>query len=509
MIVANIVQHHALWHPRREAVVCGKRRISYGQLADRVMRLASVLASHGIGRNTRVGVLSTNSAEYVEIVYALAEVGAVWVPINFRLAPPEIEFILKDSGANFLFYSSGFEGVVGSIRENFGASLAIFPLGEGSAGRYEALLQAARPAPRAMLQTDNPFALMYTSGTTGRPKGALLTHRQFLSGTYYFSAAIGASPQDRKLQAIPQFHAGGAIYQMAYMLAGATIVILPTFDPAVALTLMRDEGVTAAGFVPAMLNAVCDNVAGKNIPLPNLQQIMYGGSSISSAALARAMDLFPVDFIQTYGQTEAGVIVTVLDSEAHRRARTSGNERLFRSCGRTLLGYEIGLLGPDGFDATNGELCVRSNAVMTGYWNRPEATATTIVDGWLRTGDVATRDEEGFYYIVDRKVDMIVSGGENVYALEVENVLADFPDIAEVAVVGVPDARWGEIVLAVAVSRTGRAITLDQVREHCRDRLGGFKVPKRIEVIDSLPRNGSGKVLKYVLRSRFSAQDAR
>ena len=507
MNVADIVHHHALWHPDREAVVCGNRRISYGRLADRIMRLASVLASQGIGRNTRVGVLSTNSAEYVEIVYALAELGAVWVPINFRLAPPEVEFILKDSGATFLFYSSSFAGVAASIRDNFDASLATFPLGESADGRYESLLQAARPASKGMLQTDAPFALMYTSGTTGRPKGALLTHRQFLSGTYYFSAAIGASPQDRKLQAIPQFHAGGAIYQMAYMLAGATIVILPAFDPAAALTLMHEEGVTAAGFVPAMLNAVCDNAAGKNIPLPNLRQIMYGGSSISSAALARAMDLFPVDFIQTYGQTEAGVIVTVLDSEAHRRARTSGNEHLFRSCGRALLGYEIGLLGANGFNPTSGELCVRSNAVMTGYWKRPESTATTIVDGWLRTGDVATRDEEGFYYIVDRKVDMIVSGGENVYALEVENVLADLPDVAEVAVVGVPDARWGEIVLAIAVSRTGRAITLDQVRQHCQGKLGGFKVPKRVEVIDSLPRNGSGKVLKYVLRSRFSASE--
>ena len=355
------------------------------------------------------------------------------------------------------------------------------------------------------MHADDPFALMYTSGTTGRPKGVLLTHRQFLSGTYYFSAAIAAVPQDRKLQAIPQFHAGGAIYQMAYMLAGATIVVLPVFDPGAALMLMREEGVTAAGFVPAMLNAVYDNAVGKGIALPNLRQIMYGGSSIASAALMRAMDLFPVDFIQTYGQTEAAVIVTVLDSDAHRRARTSGNEYLLRSCGRALLGYEVGLLGPAGSDPTKGELCVRSNAVMTGYWNRPEATATTIVDGWLRTGDVATRDDEGFYYIVDRKVDMIVSGGENVYALEVENVLADHPDIAEVAVVGVPDQRWGEAVLAVVASRAGLAITLDQVREHCRGKLGGFKVPKRVEIVDALPRNGSGKVLKHLLRSRFSA----
>ena len=504
MNVADIVQHHALWHPDRVAVVCGDRRISYGRLADRTRRLASALASHGVGRNSFVGVLSTNSAEYVEIVYALAELGATWVPINFRLAPPEIEFILRDSGARFLFYSSNLEAVAAGLRDSFGAELALFPLGESADGSYEALIQEARPAPRAMLHADDSFALMYTSGTTGRPKGVLLTHRQFLNGTYYFSAAIGAIPQDRKLQAIPQFHAGGAIYQMAYMLAGATIVVLPVFDPGAALMLMREEGVTAAGFVPAMLNAVCDNAASKGVSLPSLRQIMYGGSSISSAALTRAMDLFPVDFIQTYGQTEAGVIVTVLDSEAHRRGRTSGNEHLFRSCGRTLLGYDISLLGPTGFDSANGELCVRSDAVMTGYWKRPEATATTIVDGWLRTGDVATLDDQGFYYIVDRKVDMIVSGGENVYALEVENVLAEHPDIAEVAVVGVPDPRWGEAVLAVVASRADRAITLDQVREHCRGKLGGFKVPKRVEIIDALPRNGSGKVLKHVLRSRFS-----
>jgi long-chain acyl-CoA synthetase len=505
MNIADIIEHHALWNPARLAVICGRKRITYGQLADRVRRLASALASHGISQNSRVGVLSTNSAEYVEIVYAIAELGAIWVPINFRLAAPEIAFILEDSGAEYLFYSSGFEPIAAGLRESFGAGLKLFPLGESADGTYETLILEARPSQKAILSSDDPFAIMYTSGTTGRPKGALLTHRQFLSGTYYFSAAIGAVSQDRKLQAIPQFHAGGAIYQMAYMLAGATIVVLPVFDPGAALMLMSEEGVTAAGFVPAMLKAVCDNVASKDASLPHLRQIMYGGSSIASAALAQAMDLFPVDFIQTYGQTEAGVIVTVLDSEAHRQARTSGSEHLFRSCGRPLLGYDVGLLGPNGFDPTTGELCVRSDAVMTGYWNRPDATATTIVDGWLRTGDVATHDDQGFYYIVDRKVDMIVSGGENVYALEVENVLADHPDIAEVAVVGLPDPRWGEAVVAVIACRAGRVITLDHLREHCRGRIGGFKVPKRAEMIDALPRNGSGKVLKHVLRSRYSA----
>ena len=505
MNVADIVQHHAAWHPDRLAVICGSKRVTYGQLANRILRLASALAARGIGRGTHVGVLSTNSAAYVEIVYALAELGATWVPINFRLAPPEIAYILEDSGGKFLFYSANFEEVVAGLRDTFGPALTALPLGDSPDGGYEALIKSARPASRELLQSDDPFALMYTSGTTGRPKGALLTHRQFLSGTYYFAASIGATAQDRKLQAIPQFHAGGAIYQMAYMLVGATIVVLPVFDPGAALLLMREEGVTAAGFVPAMLNAVAEAAANKPTVLPELRQIMYGGSSISSAALARAMDLFPVNFFQTYGQTEAGVIVTVLDDQAHRRARNSGNEHLFRSCGRALLGYDIRLLGENGFDSTSGELCVRSDAVMTGYWNRPEATATTIVDGWLRTGDVATRDAQGFFYIVDRKVDMIVSGGENVYALEVENVLADHPDIAEVAVVGIPDFRWGELVVAVVASRSDLTVTLDQVREHCQGRLGGFKVPKRVEMIDALPRNGSGKVLKYMLRNRFGA----
>lgn len=503
MNVADIVHHHALWQPDHLAVVCGDRRITYGQLADRVSRLASALAGHGVTRGSSVGVLSTNSAEYLEIVFAIAELGATWVPINFRLAPPEVEYIVRDSGAKFLFYSSGFAAVAATLRENFGSELKLFRLGDSV--DYEAIVHNGRPAPRALLSSDDPFALMYTSGTTGRPKGVLLTHRQFMSGTYYFAAAIGANAHDRKLQAIPQFHAGGAIYQMAYMLVGATIVVLPTFDPALALRLMHEEGVTAAGFVPAMLNAVTDNASGKGIALPHLRQIMYGGSSIATTALQRAMDLFAVDFIQTYGQTEAAVIVTVLDAEAHRRANTSGNAHLFRSCGRPLLGYDVRLLGPDGFDPVNGELCVRSDAVMTGYWNRPEATATTIVDGWLRTGDVATRDEQGFFYIVDRKVDMIISGGENVYALEVENVLAEYPDIAEVAVVGVPDPRWGEAVLAVVAPRADRAVTLEQLRTHCHGKLGGFKIPKRLEIIDALPRNGSGKVLKHILRGRYSS----
>jgi acyl-CoA synthetase (AMP-forming)/AMP-acid ligase II len=345
---------------------------------------------------------------------------------------------------------------------------------------------------------------MYTSGTTGNPKGVLLTHRQFLTGTYYFAMAVQASPDDRKLQAIPQFHAGGAIYQMAYMLVGATIVVLPLFDPETAVQLMKDEKVTVAGFVPAMLNGLCAHIGNIPAHVPNLRKIMYGGSSIPTSLLLRAMELFPVDFIQTYGQTEAAVIVTILDAISHRRAAKDDSLHLLRSCGRPILGYEVRLMTRDGPQTEAGELCVRSDALMSRYWKRPEATAATLVDGWLHTGDVATRDEDGLLYIVDRKVDMIVSGGENVYALEVENILSGHPDLAEVAVIGVPDPQWGELVLAVAVARDGRTATSDQVREFCRGRIGGFKIPKRIEYIDSLPRNASGKVLKHVLRKQFT-----
>jgi long-chain acyl-CoA synthetase len=506
MNVADIVQHHGLWHPDHPAVVCGASRLTYGALAARTKRLANALSGLGVTRKTRVAVLSTNSAESVEIVFAIAALGATWVPINFRLAPPEIEFILQDSGATFLFYSPNFEPVVAELRAHGGSALKTLPLGGRTAdGVYENLIAGGSSAAPALLSgSDDPFTIMYTSGTTGRPKGVLLTHRQFLSGTYYFSAALNASRSDRKLQAIPQFHAGGAIYQMAYMLAGATIVVLPTFDPALASKLLQDEAITAAGFVPAMLNAACESLAGRRISVPALRQIMYGGSSISTASLLRAMELFPVDFIQTYGQTEAGVIVTVLDADAHRRAKDEGNENRLRSCGRPLLGYQVKLLGQDGRESTSGELCVRSDSLMQEYWNRPDATASTMVDGWLRTGDVATRDGEGFYYIVDRKVDMIVSGGENVYALEVENIIAGHPDVAEVAVIGVPDQRWGEAVLAVVVPRPGCTVTLDVVREHCFGKIGGFKIPKRLEFLNVLPRNGAGKILKHVLRKQFS-----
>jgi acyl-CoA synthetase (AMP-forming)/AMP-acid ligase II len=339
---------------------------------------------------------------------------------------------------------------------------------------------------------------MYTSGTTGRPKGVMLPHDRFLSGTLLSSLGLKITENDVKLQVIPQFHAGGQIYQLSHLACGSTIVVCPKFEPELVLRLIESQPVTTVGLVPSMLVALLESPAVHRTDFSRLRRVMYGGSSIPEDRLARALELMRADFSQTYGQTEAGVLVSILD-EADHRLGLKKNPEILRSCGRAILGYDIRLEG--GGDL--GEMHVRSSSLMSGYWGRADATASTVVDGWLLTGDVARRDDEGRFYIVDRKKDMIVSGGENIAPAEIEGVLSRHEDVLDVAVIGVPDDRWGEAVKALVVLRPGRAPQPKELTEFCRGSLGGYKIPKSIEFVDGLPRNASGKILKAQLRDPY------
>ncbi len=506
---------HIIWsneQTRRDklAVVCGDMRLTFGQVAERSRKVANALTGLNVRRGERVAALVTNTAEYVELVFGIAAADAVWVPLNFRLAPEELSFIIADCGAAAVVYTSDMEETVAAIRDGLAGVRTWIRIGGGTAsksiiGYDDMLTRASGSMPARTASASDLFTIMYTSGTTGRPKGGMLSHAAFSMGTFLSSIALHARPDDIKLQIIPQFHAGGQIYQLCHLAMGSSIVVCPRFDPELVLKLLVEEGATAMGLVPSMLVAMLEAPSIRKTDLSRLTRVMYGGSSIPEDRLAQALELTNASFLQTYGQTEAGVLVTVLDAQDHR-AGASGSPHLLRSCGRAMLGYEIELVGDDGKDTPDGELgelCVRGPSLMNGYWNKEAETAKTIVGGRLHTGDVARKDTEGRFYIVDRKKDMIVSGGENIASAEVEGALSSHPAVLDVAVIGVPDDRWGEAVKAIVVPRPGSNPIPEELVDHCRKSLGGFKVPKSVTFLESLPRNASGKVLKAQLRDPY------
>lgn len=490
MLVSDIIEHFAATTPYRDAVVDRGREFSYAWLQGRIVRRAAVLTGLGVRHGDRVAALATDCAEHLELICALSRIGATWVPVNHRLTAPEVAHILQDSQAIGLYFTPEHRSVVEELRDVLG-ELWLEPLEPLTNSGSDHL-----PPKDPGVPSEAPFCIMYTSGTTGRPKGAVLTHRQFVNGAYYLKSGIGFTARDRLLLGLPQFHAGGAIYQFAHLLAGATVVLTPRFDPDLVERTAATHGVTTLALVPTMMHALADRGEPFLSHVPTLRRILYGGSPVDPTVLQQMIANYPVEFVQTYGQTEAGVIVTVLDGADHHKALTEGNYQLLASCGRPLLGYRVQLgAGSEG----GGEVMVRSESVMSGYWRQPEATKAALVDDWLHTGDVGQWDENGYLFIVDRLSALIISGGENVYPLEVERVLAGHPQVHEVAVVGVPDKRWGEVVKAVVVA-AGLPPGPDELREYCRGKIAGFKIPKLFEYVPLLPRNAAGKVTKHRLR---------
>lgn len=507
MLVSDVLWHNETARPHKDAIICGDQRLTFAQLGDRTRRLASALIGLGIRPSERVAVLATNCAEYVEIVFAVAAIGAVWVPLNHRLTPAELTYILQHSAASAVIFTSDRAENAEAARASSDCVRLWISITDRFSGceSYEELLAAARPGRLPVSNQNELFTIMYTSGTTGRPKGVMLTNHQFIRGTTYLALAFGAKTQDVALQASPQWHAGGQQVQLAHFMVGATTVIMRKFDPDLLLSHIDEDGITAVGIVPTMLTALLETPQLGTTKFRSLERIMYGGSPIAEDRLALALDRFNASFFQFYGQTEAGVLCTVLDHNDHLIGLHERPEVL-RSCGRQMFGSTVQVLdGVENRAAPNepGELVVTSESVMTGYWQNPEASTNALRNGRLHTGDIAYQDEDGRFYLVDRKIDLIVSGGENVYPIEIEHVISSHPDVLEVAVVGVPDDRWGEAVKAIVVLRAGRSVPSHTILSYCRTRLAGYKIPKSIEFAAGLPRNSMGKLLKNELRKSF------
>ena len=473
--------------PGCTAVVCGDSRRTYSELGARCRRLGGAMRMLGLEPQDRVGVIGLNSDRYLELFLALPAAGFVLVPVNSRLAPSEMRAILTDAGVSVLFADADYPGAAGVER------VLTMP------GDYEDLIAAADEVPLGDGVTENDLAaLFYTSGTTGLAKGAMHTHRSLVSSALHFMATWPFDKQERWLVASPMFHTGGIIGTLATVWAGGTHVIMPRFDPDEAINLIEREAVTHTLLVPTMLAATAGAQLARPRNVSSLRYLSHGASPISAETLRRAHQAFPAaELLHVYGTTEATPITTLLPHE-ERVLDTP----LARSCGQPAVGVDVRVVDAELAElppGNVGQLVVRSASVMAGYWQNPGATAEVMRDGWYLTGDLGYRDEESYIYLVDRVKDMIVSGGENIYSTEAEDVLSSHPAVEEVAVFGVPDRHWGEAVYAVVYAR--QQVTSDELVAHCRTRIAGFKVPRQIELrSEPLPKSAAGKILKRDLR---------
>ena len=486
--------------PRRVALVVADRSFTYEELDARAARFAGVLASEGVGAGDRVAALLSNGNSYVEALFACARLGAILVPLSYRLAAPEIEFMVNDSGSTALVYGEEWAHLVGAFRRTTGMKAA-FVVGSGDDPSYEDALAAAEPVvfPRAV-SPDDVLAIFYTSGTTGQPKGAMLTHGNFFWTNLNMIFSLGFFQDERTLVVLPMFHVGGwNANALATFLCGGTVVLERAFEPGRTLSLFAEQRITSMLGVPTIYGMLADHPSFASTDLSSVRALLCGGAPLPVSLIRRYSDR-GIPFIQGYGLTEAAPNCLILPPEdAERKAGAAGRPYFYADV-RVVdaAGAEV---GPGG----TGEVLIGGPGVMKGYWNRPDATAETLRGGWLHTGDVGQVDDEGYITIVDRVKDMYISGGENVYPAEVERVLAGHPAIAEAAIIGVPDERWGEAGRAIVVLRPGASADPEEIRRFCAERLAKFKVPASVVFSDPLPRNPTGKLLKPELRERYGA----
>ena len=474
--------------PDRPALVFGDAQRTHAELHDRAARLGAALEAGGVRAGDRVALLLHNGLEFPESLLACHRIGACAVPINFRLTSDEVAYILEDSGAAAL---------IAGVRPD-GLPHLPFVLDAGSA--YDAAIRGCEPAPQAAVDEHHPALLCYTSGTTGRPKGAVLSHGNLVAATLSWIQEMGAGPDDVWLSGQPLFHIGGINGLLPFLALGATSVVLPTtgFDAAAAVELIEQHAVTMCIFVPTQWDLVCAGAAA--FGSQRLRVAMWGASPATRETLELLARTFPgADIVSAYGQTEMSGATTLL--------KGPDATRKMGSVGLPMVGVELRVVDDALEDVAPdqvGEIVYRGPMVMQGYLGLPDASAEAFAGGWFHSGDLATRDGEGYLWLVDRKKDMIISGGENVYPAEVERVLRDHPDVAEVAVIGMPHPRWVETPVAIVVPVEGRAPDESELVARCRERLAGYKKPSAFHFVDALPRNAAGKVVKRELRARFS-----
>jgi acyl-CoA synthetase (AMP-forming)/AMP-acid ligase II len=503
--MTDAVAHWAAVRPDAEALTYREARWTWAQWNDRIGRVAGGLAALGLGRGGRVAFLDKNNPACLEVSLGAGLIGAVNAVINWRLSAGELDYVINDSGASVLFAGAELLPAVQAIRDRLPRVTDVIVVG-GQDDTYESFLAGARPADRSPEVTgEDLWLVMYSSGTTGRPKGVMLSHRNIVAHTQNAVPVAPMGPGDRNLVAMPLFHVGGTCYALFGIYAGAPSTFTREPDPASLLAAFA-AGATHAFLVPAVVSALLAAGDHAIAALNGLKYLLYGAAPMPLPVLRRALAAWPrLNFIQVYGQTELAGVISALSPHAHRDV---GREDRLSSAGTLLAGAQVRVVDPaTGLDAAAGqpgEFWFRSAQRMMGYLNRPDDTAQAITeDGWLRSGDIGHIDDGGFLFVSDRVKDLIITGGENVYSPEVEQAVAEHPAVAEVAVIGIPDDHWGETVKAVVVLRPGHQATGQEIIGFARERLAHYKCPRTVDIIDALPRNPSGKVLKRTLRAPF------
>lgn len=504
-------------YPHKVAVVDGSRVFTYAQTAERCAALCRFLQERGIEPQDRIAILEENSHMFLETYFAAAGIGAILCPLNYRLSPKELAFMLRDSGSRWLIVSSSFASLVEGVLKEDTCLEGILWLGETpslavklATYQYEETIDsyqgAFKPHPVFKNQTAH---LYYTSGTTGRPKGVMLTHGNVCLHALGTIAELKLVDTDVWGHIAPMFHLADAWAVFAITWVGGCHVMVDRFEPEVVMGVIERQCVTISNLIPTMLNLMIKHPSIQSYNFSSLRVILSGGAPIAPELVRNIIEIFGCDYIQTYGMTETSPYLTLGILKEHLLDLPPEEQLKYKAkTGLPFKVVDLKVVDEDGNPVASdekqvGEIWVKGDTITPGYWNRPEETEKAFSEGWLRTGDLATVDAEGYVNIVDRKKDMIISGGENVYSTEVENVLYMHPKVLEAAVFGVPDSKWGEAVKAAVVPKRGEVLTEEEIINFCKEQIASYKVPKSVDFLEELPKTGSGKIFKKSLRDPY------
>ncbi|MEJ2041364.1 MAG: long-chain-fatty-acid--CoA ligase, partial [Desulfosarcinaceae bacterium] len=499
-------------YPEKEAFVCGSQWVSFKDFNERVNRLVHALEAIDIKKGEVIGILSWNCLEYAEVFGAAMKGGYILAHLHPRLKEKELIQLANASKAGLIFIGSNLVEITERIGGHLSHAKTLVAFGNARKqmiAYHEFVKNQSTAEPEARVAEHDPLVIFYTSGTTGNPRGALYTHKQKLENACMKALDIGLDFGDRHLVILPMFHIGGDSHIWPFFVKGGCNVLFPepSFSPEACMQTLAEERITDVQIVPTQLVSLLNLQDVQSYDLSKLKRIWYAASPMPVEVLKRGLALFGPLFIQGYGQSESGPHTTILTQDAHRVIDKAGaDQQVLASCGQPCIGVQIRIVDLEDNDVEAGEIgeiIVKANRIMTGYWQDPDATGETIKDGWLYTGDLGFYDEKGFIYIADRKKDMIVTGGENVYPKEVEEILYRHPAVMEAAVIGIPDEYWVERVHAIVTLKEGAKVTEEEIIDFCKAHIANYKTPKGVNFVESLPKSPQGKILKKEIRKQY------
>ena len=513
MLLGDLALRNAEKFPEKTAVIFEEQRLTFKAFNERANQLANALIATKLEQGDRVAVLDHNSLHYALSFFGIWKAGGIAVPLNNLFKARELEFLINDSGAKIFLLGENYVDLVESMRPELNSVKKYICFGSGSENMtsFDSFLESySSGEPQVILSDESCASIIYTSGTTGIPKGVMLSHKNHLADARNTVIELSLRPTDRALNLLPFYHTGGVCIMLRHMYPGNTQVLMRAFDPQKTLEMLEKEKISIVFLVPTVIIAILQLPDIEQYDLSNLRTVLYGAASMAVEPLKQAMEIFQSEFLQIYGQTEAGPCMTVLRPEDHHVEGPPEQVKKLASAGRSIINFNIKVVDEFGKDVKPGEvgeIIGRGENVMMGYWNRPDETAETIKGGWLYTGDLATVDKEGFIYILDRKKDMIVSGAQNIYPREIEELLYTHPAVLEAAVIGVPHPYWGETVKAVLSLKEGKKATEEEIIKFCKENLASYKKPTSVEFMESLPKSVQGKILKKELREAFMKKE--